>query len=320
MNNRGPEEWNVFESDGKHSLQYLGYNETVWTHEFTYPILCYGHALWGDYTLEVRLTPFNRKDLNGIIFRYRDGRHYYLFGLDKEDRVTLRYRDGEKGFRQDGWHELAYGRFPTDHAKTYRLRVEASGTRIRCSIDDREIFDISDRRYSGGKVGLFATSPVAFHEVRVSATAKAREEFTARKVAQKQKSRPCGVTTPNLFSGSGSEHQASVYRAHCVWAIWTVTDGSTFSLYRTCPSSTATTTRSHALQPWTRTVACSGRRANLIRSTPGYHMTWRCRSMIWTTMAKRRLCWRKAPGSGCSRAGPAKKNPLPGAFIRNPPG
>jgi hypothetical protein len=184
VNNRGPEEWKVFESDGKHVLQYLGYNETVWTHEFTYPILCYGDLLWGDYTLEVRLTPFNRKDLNGILFRYQDGRHYYLFGLDKGDRVTLRYRDGEKGFQQDGWHEITYGLFPTDPAKSYRLRVEASGTQIRCLIDDREIFNVSDKRYSGGKVGLFATSPVAFHEVRVVTTAKARAEYIARKAAQ----------------------------------------------------------------------------------------------------------------------------------------
>jgi rhamnogalacturonan endolyase len=184
VNNRGPEEWKVLESDGKQSLYYLGYNEPEWTHEFTYPLLCYGDALWSDYTLEVRLSPFDRKDLNGVVFRYRDGRHYYLFGLDKGDRVTLRYRDGEKGFRQDGWHELACERFPTDPAKSYRFCVETSGTRIRCSIDGHKIFDVSDKRYADGKVGLFATSPVAFHEIRVSATSKAKEEFVALKAAK----------------------------------------------------------------------------------------------------------------------------------------
>jgi hypothetical protein len=51
VNNRGPEEWKIFESDGKHSLQFLGFNETEWTHEFTYPLLCYGDSLWKDYTL-----------------------------------------------------------------------------------------------------------------------------------------------------------------------------------------------------------------------------------------------------------------------------
>jgi len=184
VNNRGPEEWMVFESDGKLSLNYMGYNKTEWTNEFTYPILCYGDILWNDYSLDVTLTPVDRSDLNGIIFRYNDGRHYYLFGLDKGDSVTLRYRDGEKGFRKDGWHELASGRFPTDPMKSYKLSVVASGSQIRCSIDGTEIFNLSDNRYSGGKVGLFATSPIAFHEVQVSATPAAMEVYLKEKAAR----------------------------------------------------------------------------------------------------------------------------------------
>ena len=51
VNNRGPEEWYMFESDKKHSLTYLGYNNSVWTSEYIYPILCYGDNLWKDYNL-----------------------------------------------------------------------------------------------------------------------------------------------------------------------------------------------------------------------------------------------------------------------------
>ena len=183
VNNRGPEEWKVFESDGKHSLNYMGFNKTEWTNGFTYPILCYGDILWKDYTLEVTLTPLDRSDLNGIVFRYNDGRHYYLFGLEKGDSVTLRYRDGEKGFREDGWHELAAGRYPTDPMKSYKLRIEAAGTKIRCLIDGREIFNVTDDRYSGGKIGLFATSPVVFHEVSVKASEREKDEYLAEKAS-----------------------------------------------------------------------------------------------------------------------------------------
>jgi hypothetical protein len=184
VNNRGPEEWKVLESDGKNSLYYLGFNVTEWTSGFTYPILCYGDILWKDYTIEVTLTPIDRSDLNGILFRYRDGRHYYLFGLDKDERVTLRYRDGEKGFRQDGWHELATGSFQTDPMESYKLRVEGSGNRIRCFIDEHLIFDINDDRYPSGKIGLFATSPIAFHEVCVSATREEKKEYLREKAVR----------------------------------------------------------------------------------------------------------------------------------------
>ncbi len=181
VNNRGPEEWKVIESDGKNTLCYLGYNTDVWTHEFTYPILCYGDILWKNYTLEVNLTPLDRSDLNGIIFRYRDGRHYYLFGLDKDERVTLRYRDGEKGFRKDGWHELATEHYPTVPDNSYKFRVEVSGNNIRCLIDGKLIFDVSDDRYAAGKVGLFATAPITFHEVAVSATPEEKRRYLAEK-------------------------------------------------------------------------------------------------------------------------------------------
>jgi len=183
VNNRGPEEWYIFESDGRHSLRYLGYNKSVWTSGFIYPILCYGDRLWKDYTLDVDLTPLDRSDLNGIIFRYKDGRHYYLFGLDADDKVTLRYRDGEKGFRKDGWNELASGKFPTDPLKSYKFSVVTAGSNIQCFIDGKQIFNVNDSRYEGGKIGLFATSPVAFHEVRVSTTPKAKEEFLKVKTA-----------------------------------------------------------------------------------------------------------------------------------------
>ena len=183
VNNRGPEEWNIMESDGKHSLCYLGHNKSVWTSDYIYPILCYGDNLWTDYTLEVALTPYDRNDMNGIIFRYMDGRHYYFFGLDKEDKITLRYRDGEKGFRKDGWTEIASDKFPTDPMTQYTLTVQVNGSKIRCLINDREVFNVSDTRYKEGKVGLLATSPVAFHKVRVSSTEKAFEQYHSRKVA-----------------------------------------------------------------------------------------------------------------------------------------
>lgn len=186
VNNRGPEEWKVTESDGKNSLCYFGFNTSAWTYDFTYPILCYGDILWKDYTLEVKLTPLDRSDLNGILFRYRDGRHYYLFGLAKDEKVTLRYRDGEKGFRQDGWHELASGNFPTDPMRSYAFRVEASGPSIRCYIDEDLIFDVVDDRYSAGKIGLFATSPIAFHEVSVSTSPEKKKEYLTEKVAREE--------------------------------------------------------------------------------------------------------------------------------------
>jgi hypothetical protein len=184
VNNRGPDEWKVFEIEDQHVLDYLGYNAAAWTKDYVYPILCTGEPLWGDYSLEVQMTPLSRPevaDLAGVIFRYQDGRHYYYFGCDAGQKLILRYRDGEKGFRQDGWHELASREFAWKPGLSYRLRVDAFGTRIIGSVDGQQMLSIDDRRFSGGQVGLLACSPVRFHSVRVETTPDAAKAFEERR-------------------------------------------------------------------------------------------------------------------------------------------
>lgn len=179
VNNRGPDEWKIFRTGDEKSLDFMGYNSTEWTHRYIYPMLVRGHRDWRDYTVRARVTPYSRDDYNGVVFRYQDGRHYYLFAFGPGDSLTLRYRDGEKGFRRDGWHVLAEKQFATEPLRVYELKVEAVGNRIRCSIDGREVISVTDGRYDSGKVGVFATCPVRFHEITVTATEKAKAGFVA---------------------------------------------------------------------------------------------------------------------------------------------
>ncbi len=187
VNNRGPEEWKVFELEGRQVLDYLGYNAEVWTKDFTYPIIVTGDSLWGDYSLEVRVTPLSRPDvadLRGVVFRYQSGRQYYFYGFGPNQTLLLRYRDGEKGFNQDGWHELAGREQTVDPSRYYRLRVDAYGSRIVCRLDEETVFSVTDERFRGGKIGLLACSPVRFHEVAVETTPEERTAYHARRKRQ----------------------------------------------------------------------------------------------------------------------------------------
>jgi len=186
VNNRGPEEWKVFDIDGDYTLEYLGSNQEVWTHEFTYPILCTGDALWGDYALEAVVTPLKRDDLTGIIFRYQDGRHYYLYAFGPDEELSLRYRDGERAFRRDGWNTLARKEVSTDPKKAYTMRVEAFGDDIRCFLDEEEVFRVKDSRYNGGKIGLLATTLVRFHEISVTTTSEEKKAYLQRAAARRK--------------------------------------------------------------------------------------------------------------------------------------
>jgi rhamnogalacturonan endolyase len=187
VNNHGPEEWKVFEVQGRHVLDYLGYNAATWTKDFTYPIIVAGDALWTDYTLEARVTPLSRSDvadLRGLIFRYQNGRQYYFFGFGPKESLVLCYRDGEKGFEQDGWHEIATKQRTVDPAREYSLQAEAYGSKITCRLDGSTIFSVTDSRYGSGKIGLLACSPIRFHGVRVETTAAEEVAYLARKTKQ----------------------------------------------------------------------------------------------------------------------------------------
>jgi rhamnogalacturonan endolyase len=186
VNNRGPEEWKVFEIEDKQVLSFLGYNSVEWTKDFIYPMLATGDPLWRDYSLEVQATPLTRADaadLRGVLFRYQDGRHYYFFGFGPNQTLVLQYRDGEKGFRLDGWHELGRKAISIQPDHEYCLYTEVKGTRIVCRFDGQLVFDLEDRRYAEGKIGLLACSPVRFHEVTVKTS---REEATALAARQTQ--------------------------------------------------------------------------------------------------------------------------------------
>ncbi len=172
VNNRGPDEWKVFRCDSAQVLEYMGYNSTEWTHDYIYPMLVRGDRDWKNYAVEVTVTPFTRTDMNGVVFRYQDGRHYYLFALGAGDTLSLSCRDGEKGFREDGWVELGRAVYPTDPLKSYCLRVEAFGGRIACYIQGNKVLEARDSRFDSGKAGLFATCPLRFHSISVTTTEK----------------------------------------------------------------------------------------------------------------------------------------------------
>jgi hypothetical protein len=199
VNNRGPEEWKVLEIDGKNTLNFLGYNSEHWTKDYIYPLLCAGDALWTDYSVEVRLTPLSRPevlDLQGVVFRYQDGRHYSFFGLAPGGKLVLRRRDGEKGFRKDGWKELASCDRALEPGRVCALRVEASGKDVACFVDGEKVLSAADDRGAGGKIGLLACSPVRFHEVAVRAPATAAAAAEERRRKQDEEVRALRATQP----------------------------------------------------------------------------------------------------------------------------
>ena len=143
------------------------------------PTLVVGDPEWSNYTVESSLRPLSKRDMAGIIFRYRHNRHYYLFSLSDGTRARLRVRlPIETAYREADWRELGEVPFPYETTKAYTLRVENDGPHIRAFIDDKLVLEASDDELLSGKAGITANLPTRFNHFSV--TASDSEELAIR--------------------------------------------------------------------------------------------------------------------------------------------
>jgi hypothetical protein len=119
-----------------------------------------GGSGWTDYTVTCDIKSHD-DDETGISFRAQDGNNYYLFyqnfGNPGGGQWELSLEKVVAGTPSD----LAT---PIDHQGVvaeevwYTLKVEVSGTSIKCYFDDVLKFDITDETYSDGTVGAWCLS------------------------------------------------------------------------------------------------------------------------------------------------------------------
>jgi len=164
----GPSEWRV-ETDG-----WLHQRSNIWGLRGDFigrwygTYLIAGDALWKDYTMTVTARPTD-DDGFGVVFRYQDSEHFYrlLFiedGLSGGPLTRLDKREGpdytelwsvEKGYRP---------------GSTVTVSVSVEGDVIKAWLDSRQLFEVRDKDFRRGKVGLFcyAQSGQAFDDIRVT--------------------------------------------------------------------------------------------------------------------------------------------------------
>ena len=66
---------------------------------YTHPMLVAGDPLWSDYTLTVKFAPEAAGNHSGVIFRYRNDRCLYFFGVNGAEAQLLLLHHGT-GYRQ----------------------------------------------------------------------------------------------------------------------------------------------------------------------------------------------------------------------------
>jgi hypothetical protein len=166
------EAWVVEEEGGSRRLVQTFDNREI---DHTHPLVITGDELWKDYTLTVRFSPESDRDQSGIVFRYRNDRRYYFFGLEA-GRAVIRKVDHASGFHKPSVRVLAEQTLDWTPGRYYTATVQVTGNRIRAGIDDLVSLEAQDDTFGKGKVGLLSDVPTRYAAVTVSMSADGRKE------------------------------------------------------------------------------------------------------------------------------------------------
>ena len=164
----GPSSWRV-ESDG-----WLHQRSNIWGRRGDFLDRWYGTYLvagdtdWKDYTLTLQAEPRD-DDGFGVVFRFADPEHFYrlLFiedGFNGGPITRLDKRNGPD--YTEVWSEKKGFRV----GKAIFIQVDVAGDTVIATVDGRRLFEVRDKAYGRGKIGLFcyAQNDQAFDDVLVT--------------------------------------------------------------------------------------------------------------------------------------------------------
>jgi hypothetical protein len=148
-------EWRVLKTDRAKSPPYVLGQLMGKGAEHAYKTVLINGTGSSDIDLQVSLLPIGGKaDMGGgLIWRAADDRNYYLTRANPLEQNIRIYRV-EKGVR----HLLQNFDQTIDVKQWHTLRVTTQGCRIQVFYDEQTVFDLCDKTFRAGRIGLWTKS------------------------------------------------------------------------------------------------------------------------------------------------------------------
>ncbi|HUU27617.1 MAG TPA: hypothetical protein VM123_07385 [archaeon] len=147
----------------------------------THPMVISGDMLWTDYTLRVTFAADSQRDQCGVVFRYRNDRCYYFFGLDGPKALLKMVRHATD-FHKPYEKVLAGEDFAWETGKYYTAVIRVQGGSIQASLEGGPKLEAVDNTYPHGKVGLTSDVPARYKQVTVTTSAGEKKRIEELKV------------------------------------------------------------------------------------------------------------------------------------------
>ncbi len=147
--------WQVLATDRAKSPPHVFAQVMAKGAEHAYKVVLIKEAIASDLNLEVSFLPIQgQADMGGgLIWRAADDRNYYLARANPLEQNIRVYRV-EKGVR----HLLENFDQTIEVRQWHILRVTHRGCQINIFYDNKQVFDLCDKTFHGGMIGLWTKS------------------------------------------------------------------------------------------------------------------------------------------------------------------
>ncbi|MCU0914236.1 MAG: hypothetical protein MUC88_06725 [Planctomycetes bacterium] len=167
--------WRLMEEEGTRVMHQAHTNRE----NFTHPMLVAGDPLWQDYRVTVDFAPASDKAQSGIVFRYRNDRCYYFFGVQGQ-KALLKMVRHETAYHKPCEVILAEKPCAWRPGKYLTGQVDVTGSHLRAQLNDGTVLEAEDKTYAQGKVGLMSDVPTRYRNVAVMTTPGEKDRFLQR--------------------------------------------------------------------------------------------------------------------------------------------
>jgi hypothetical protein len=172
--------WRLIEENGKRVMLQSYENKKD---KHTHPMLIAGDPLWHNYIITADFSPASDKGQSGIIFRYRNDRCYYFFGVDGPKAILKMVRHAS-GLHKPYQKVLAETACSWTPGAYLTAQIDVNDNHILARLGN-EVLKADDSTYTQGKIGLMSDVPTRYKNIKVTTTAK-EKELLGKRIADRQ--------------------------------------------------------------------------------------------------------------------------------------
>jgi hypothetical protein len=159
-------------------------------------MLIAGDPLWRNYRVTAEFAPGSGRGQSGIVFRYRNDRCYYFFGLDGQRAILKRVRHATAFHRPDE-KLLAEKACSWTPERYLQVQIDVDDDHIAAKLGNDVVLEASDITFRHGKIGLMSDVPTRYRNIKVTTSTTQKQHLQKRMAERDEEQRRLQAANPH---------------------------------------------------------------------------------------------------------------------------